>query len=92
MFVASSVLILIVADQYDQPNHIDSITKARNALDELDILLGRLSSSWALTGHALSRLRAMRSAGVVDTAALGLPETGLDFTGLDELFSFSDFQ
>jgi hypothetical protein len=92
MFVASSVLTLIVADQYDQPIHIENIFKARNALDELDTFLDRLSSSWALTGHALSRLRALRSAGVVDTSALGLSESGFDFTGLDELFSFSDFQ
>lgn len=90
MFVASSVLILILADSYDQPSYVDCISKAQNALDELDRLLDQFSTSWALAGHALSRLRALRIADEVNSLAPAPLEPDLDFSMLDELFSFPD--
>lgn len=55
------MLILIIADLYDQADQAPARDRATAALDESFGLLDRLANSWSLTRHALDTLQTIRN-------------------------------
>nr|XP_018265056.1 uncharacterized protein I303_03238 [Kwoniella dejecticola CBS 10117]OBR87214.1 hypothetical protein I303_03238 [Kwoniella dejecticola CBS 10117] len=59
LYIPGTVLTLILADLFDQPDKDDEKQQAQKALDDIISLLSRLSNSWRCSLQALEALKTM---------------------------------
>lgn len=61
MHVAASLLVIVLADLYDQKDRESDLSQAQCALDTITTCLTKLTESWAIARQALRAVEAMRS-------------------------------